>query len=139
MQNFPDIDLQEAIRWSGRLHETIGCEFWGGGEAELIAELKKYYKGDIESIRMERGQIHVLGWPSSKLPVCAQQWQDLGTDWDLLVTCAREPGGRTACIRRLLPDEWWTFSCDNGHQWKATDEEDEAAGHRCPICGDYWQ
>lgn len=31
------------------------------------------------------------------------------------------------------------YECDNGHVWHATEEEDAAAGHRCPTCGDYWQ
>jgi len=31
------------------------------------------------------------------------------------------------------------FECDNGHRWTATEAEDQAAGHRCPECGEYWQ
>lgn len=30
------------------------------------------------------------------------------------------------------------YACDNGHRWLATRAEDEAADHKCPICGDYW-
>ena len=32
----------------------------------------------------------------------------------------------------------WTFRCDNGHTWQATDAEDKANDHRCPTCGEYW-
>ena len=33
----------------------------------------------------------------------------------------------------------WGYGCDNGHRWTATDAEDGAADHKCPICGEYWQ
>lgn len=35
-------------------------------------------------------------------------------------------------------DEVYDFFCDNGHKWQATKAEDEAADHRCPVCGEYW-
>lgn len=31
------------------------------------------------------------------------------------------------------------LECDEGHKWTATEAEDFAAGHRCPVCGGYWQ
>ncbi len=37
------------------------------------------------------------------------------------------------------PKETLWFECDAGHRWQATDEQDRAAGHKCPTCGDYWQ
>ncbi len=33
----------------------------------------------------------------------------------------------------------WSYRCDNGHQWTATDAEDKAADHHCPTCGNSWQ
>jgi hypothetical protein len=33
----------------------------------------------------------------------------------------------------------WRFACDNGHVWHATTAEDDAAEHKCPTCGEYWQ
>jgi len=32
----------------------------------------------------------------------------------------------------------WRFECDNGHRWYATEAEDNANDHKCPICGEYW-
>jgi hypothetical protein len=36
-------------------------------------------------------------------------------------------------------EERYTFGCDSGHRWEATEAEDIAADHRCPTCGEYWQ
>jgi hypothetical protein len=32
----------------------------------------------------------------------------------------------------------FSYGCDRGHRWTATEAEDRAAGHRCPQCGEYW-
>lgn len=32
----------------------------------------------------------------------------------------------------------FSFECDNGHRWQATEAEDKAADHRCPVCGEDW-
>ena len=32
----------------------------------------------------------------------------------------------------------YSYECDRGHRWRATDAEDLAAGHKCPRCGGYW-
>lgn len=52
----------------------------------------------------------------------AREWT--GTEYEQPAECPRH--------RR------WSFSCDNGHRWQATDAEDAAAGHKCPTCGEYW-
>lgn len=32
----------------------------------------------------------------------------------------------------------YSFVCDRGHRWQATNAQDEANGHKCPTCGEYW-
>jgi len=32
----------------------------------------------------------------------------------------------------------YMYSCDNGHRWYRTREEDQKAEHKCPECGNYW-
>lgn len=45
------------------------------------------------------------------------------------------PGEYPSHCRRCLK---WRYECDNGHVWYRTEEEDKAAGHTCPVCGEYW-
>lgn len=46
--------------------------------------------------------------------------------------------GKRVRITECPDHEKWSFGCDNGHRWQATKAEDDAADHKCPVCGEYW-
>ena len=54
-------ELQSAISRSISHNEIVHCEWDGGGEAALVAELSSIFEGDVESVRENDGTIDVWG------------------------------------------------------------------------------
>ena len=59
------------------------------------------------------------------------------------VVCGEKIGREFDGLKYYYPERCyrhrrWQFQCENGHRWTATDNEDRANGHCCPICGEPW-
>lgn len=100
---------------------------------------------DSNAVKIPRGEV-TGAWYDLPLPGCPDcgcevVWGEAG-----LVPGARECvgcGSRFSVETDRVPEpepevERFSFECDNGHRWDATEAEDHAAEHKCPTCGDYW-
>lgn len=100
---------------------------------------------DDDGLRVEMGPVTGAWWdlPLPACPDCGgdvvwheagyvpgtRKCQGCGSLFSVQVESAPEPP---------VGPERYSFECDNGHRWEATEAEDAAADHRCPVCGEGW-
>jgi hypothetical protein len=86
---------------------------------------------------LRRERLYVDGSDEHRVQICA----DLVADDGLRIDMGEVTGAWWDLPLPACPDceGELVWADDNGHRWEATEEEDNAAGHKCPTCGDYWQ